>query len=263
MRTIRRDTDIHREESGGYVLRFHFSFKSYQDAAYDGFGPLRLFNDDRKVGVLGNRMHRHADVEVVTYIVEGTFRHEDSLGNAFVLRAGSVECLSAGTGVEHAEHNASEVGPLRMILMYFVPDAIGLTPSVTHRTFTAAERSDRWCRIAGPPELDDGAVVIHQQAHLYAAVLEPQAQVAHSLLPARGAYLYVIRGEATIGEQVIATGDAGVITDEVSFDVQARTRTELLLVDVPPLGVSRDTDAAIKGDVRVTDESSADGAAAP
>jgi redox-sensitive bicupin YhaK (pirin superfamily) len=240
MLSVRRNTQIHREEADGFVLRFHFSFKNYQDPAYDGFGALRLFNDDRKCGILANRMHAHTELEVVTYIVEGTFRHEDSLGNSFVLPAGSVECLSAGTGVEHAEHNASDTAPLRMILMYFVPDTQGLSPSVTHEIFTPADRRDRWRHLAGPPGCEDVSVVIHQQVHLYAVALTAQTRLPHPMRSGHGTYLYVI------------TGDALMVTAQPFFELEALSPCELLLVDVPLLRVSAETDGALKGDVRVT-----------
>jgi redox-sensitive bicupin YhaK (pirin superfamily) len=253
MLTIRRDAQIYRQEADGFVLRFHFSFKDYQDPAYDGFGALRLFNDDRKSGVLPNHMHRHAETEVVTYIVEGMFRHQDSQGNSFVLPAGSVECLSAGTGIEHAEHNASETDPLRMILMYFVPETHALPAAVTHEVFTQSDRKDNWRHIAGPPGCEDISVVIHQQAHVYAAALTPPEKVRHVVMSGRGAYLYVIDGQVQIDDWTLDTGDAAIVTDQPYFEVETVTPCEFLLVDVPLLTVSAQTDTAIKGDVRVTD----------
>jgi redox-sensitive bicupin YhaK (pirin superfamily) len=253
MLTIRRNAQIHQEQDAGFDLRFHFSFKDYQDPAYDGFGALRLFNDDTKRGILKNRMHPHSDVEVLTYIVEGTFRHEDSLGNSFVLPTGSLECFSTGTGAEHAEHNASETETLRMILMYFVPETAGLSPSVTYKVFEGTEQMNRWRHIAGPPGCDDTGVVIHQQVHLYAATLIPGTELRHLVMSGRGAYLYLIRGTVEIDGKAMAAGDAAMVTETPFFDVEAISPCELLLVDVPLLRVSPEVDTQIKGDVRVTE----------
>src|SRR5579864_5107120 len=89
--TIRRDRDIHREEGGWFTARWHFSFDHYHDPHWMGVGPLRVFNHDRLVPGAVWPMHPHADIEGITYVWRGTFRHADSLGNNGVLHPGAVQ----------------------------------------------------------------------------------------------------------------------------------------------------------------------------
>ena len=97
MLTIRRDQEIHREEGGWFSARWHFSFDHYRDPANNGFGAMRVFNDDRLVPGAVWPLHPHQDVEGLTYVVEGSFRHEDSVGGApGPLPAGAVQRMTLG-----------------------------------------------------------------------------------------------------------------------------------------------------------------------
>ena len=138
MLTIRRDKEIHREEGGWFTARWHFSFGHYRDPANDDFGAMRVFNDDRLVPGAIWPMHPHQDVEGLTYVVEGSFRHEDSVGGApGPLPAGAVQRMTLGSGALHSEQNASEDEPMRFIQIWVLPDTAGLEPEVEQKVFTA------------------------------------------------------------------------------------------------------------------------------
>jgi redox-sensitive bicupin YhaK (pirin superfamily) len=240
MLKIRRDQEIHREEGGWFTARWHFSFDHYRDPDNDGFGAMRVFNDDRLVPGAIWPMHPHQDVEGLTYVVEGSFRHQDSVGGApGPLPAGAVQRMTLGSGALHSEQNASQDEPMRFIQIWVLPDTADLTPQVEQQVFTRQQRSGRLLKVMGP---EGGEVVrIHQDASVHVASLAPGDEVEHRLGPGRGAYVYLIEGQARFAGEPVATGDAAKVTDQPSLTVTAEAATELILVDVPmtfqPVGV--------------------------
>jgi quercetin 2,3-dioxygenase len=232
MLRIRRDEQIHREEGGWFLARWHFSFDHYRDPEHDGFGAMRVFNDDRLVPGAVWPMHPHADVEGITYVVEGSFRHQDSVGGPpGPLPPGAVQRMTLGAGAYHSEQNASAEEPMRFIQIWILPDAAGLPPRVEQRVFSREERTGRLLRVVGP---EGGEVVrVHQDASVHLASLRPGDQVAHRLAPGRGAYAYLIDGEASFDGEPVTTGAAAEVTGQPSLTVRAAAPSELILVDVP------------------------------
>ena len=146
MITVRRDAEISDVEGDWFRARWHFSFDSYYDPAWVQFGTLRVFNDDRLIPGAIWPLHPHRDIEGLTYVVEGTFRHEDDLGNGGVLPAGSVQRMTLGSGAWHSEQNASETEPMRFIQIWIMPAQRGLEPNVEQKVFTTEDRTDRLLR---------------------------------------------------------------------------------------------------------------------
>jgi redox-sensitive bicupin YhaK (pirin superfamily) len=237
--TIRRDREIYEVEGGWFHARWHFSFDHYRDPENDGFGAMRVFNDDRLVPGAIWPLHPHRDVEGLTYVVEGTFRHEDSLGNDGVLPAGSVQRMTLGSGAFHSEQNASETEPMRFIQIWILPDTPSLPPSVEQRVFTVEDRTDRLLKVIGPEGRD--VVKVHQDASVYVARLGPGVEVEHPIGEGRGAYVYLIEGRAAFDGEPVSTGDAAKVTEQPVLRVRAEETSELILVDVPlvftPVGV--------------------------
>jgi len=226
---IRRDADIYRAEGGWFSARWHFSFDTYRDPENMGWGPLRVFNDDRLVPGAVWPLHPHRDIEGLTYVVEGTFRHEDNLGNDGILPAGSVQRMTLGSGAWHSEQNGSEDEPMRFIQMWILPSELGLPPSVEQKVFT--DRTDRLLEVVSP---DGGeAVLVHRDAWVYVSRLTPGTEVEHRFGSGRCGYLYVISGALEVGDEKLGTGDAAKIRDEATLPLRAAETTELILVDVP------------------------------
>jgi redox-sensitive bicupin YhaK (pirin superfamily) len=228
---IRRDDQISDVDGGWFRARWHYSFDTYFDPEYVRFGTLRVFNDDRLVAGAIWPMHPHRDIEGLTYVVEGTFRHQDDVGGApGPLPAGSVQRMTLGSGAWHSEQNASETEPMRFIQMWIIPSERGLEPGVEQKVFTSQDRTDRLMKaISG----DGGeAVLVHQDAHVFVSRLSPGAEVEHALGRERGAYLYVIEGDVGVNGERMATGDAAQIRDETRIAIEATADTELILVDV-------------------------------
>ena len=229
---IRRDHQIHDVEGGWFRARWHFSFDDYFDPEYVQFGTLRVFNDDRLVPGAIWPLHPHRDIEGLTYVVEGTFRHQDDFdGPPGPLPAGSVQRMTLGSGAWHSEQNASQTEPMRFIQMWILPSELGLEPGVEQKVFTEADRTDRLLRVISGEGGD--AVLVHQDAHVFVSRLNPGASVSHVLARGRGGYLYVISGAARVNAETMSTGDAAQIVEEADgIAISAEDPTELILVDV-------------------------------
>jgi len=228
---IRRDADISDVDGGWFRARWHYSFDTYHDPEYMQFGTMRVFNDDRLVPGAIWPMHPHRDIEGLTYVVEGNFRHQDDVGGApGPLPAGSVQRMTLGSGAWHSEQNASETDPMRFIQIWIMPNARGLDPGVEQKVFGTQDRTDRLLKVISG---DDGdAVLVHQDAHVFVSRLNPGVTVEHPLEKGRGAYLYVIEGDVEVNGQRMTTGDAAQITEEPQVRIAANATSELILVDV-------------------------------
>jgi redox-sensitive bicupin YhaK (pirin superfamily) len=228
---IRRDHEISDVDGGWFRARWHYSFDTYVDPGYVRFGTLRVFNDDRLVPGAIWPMHPHRDIEGLTYVVEGLFRHQDDVGGApGPLPAGSVQRMTLGRGAWHSEQNASTTEPMRFIQMWIMPAESGLEPGVEQKVFTTEDRTDRLLRVISG---DDGdAVLVHQDAHVFASRVSAGVRLEHPLAEGRGVYLYVIEGDAEVNGERMTTGDAAQITDEATVTISATDPTEIVLVDV-------------------------------
>ena len=228
---VRHDQDISDVDGGWFRARWHYSFDRYHDPEYMNFGTLRVFNDDRLIPGAIWPMHPHRDIEGLTYVVEGTFRHQDDVGGSpGPLPAGSVQRMTLGSGANHSEQNASETEPMRFIQMWILPAERGLPPGVEQKVFTEQDRTDRLLEVISG---DGGeAVLVHQDARVLVSRLGAGKTVEHLLGQGRGGYLYVIEGDATANGEPMRTGSAAQITDEAAVEIAASATSELVLVDV-------------------------------
>jgi quercetin 2,3-dioxygenase len=228
---VRTDGEISDVEGGWFRARWHYSFDTYFDPEYVQFGTLRVFNDDRLVPGAIWPMHPHKDIEGLTYVVEGSFRHQDDVGGPpGPLPAGSVQRMTLGSGAWHSEQNASETEPMRFIQLWIVPSERGLAPGVEQKVFSPEDRTDRLLKVISGDGND--AVLVHQDAHVFVSRLTTGRSVHHNVAGGRGAYLYVIEGDVDVNGERMATGAAAQIRDEPSVQVEAAADTELILVDV-------------------------------
>lgn len=239
---IRRDKEIYDVEGDWFRARWHFSFDHYRDPDNDGFGAMRVFNDDRLIPGAVWPLHPHRDVEGITYVVEGLFGHEDNVGGPFgPLPAGSVQRMTLGAGALHSELNAAQDQPMRFIQIWILPDTPNLTPAVEQKVFTLQDRHNQLLKVLSPEGGD--AVQVHQDANIYVASLDAGVEVIHKLGPNRGGYLYLIEGDVSLDDYDLDTGDAAKITHQDDLTIIAQAQSELILVDVPmefePVGVWR------------------------
>jgi redox-sensitive bicupin YhaK (pirin superfamily) len=186
--SIRRDAEISDVDGGWFRARWHFSFDTYYDPEYLGFGTMRVFNDDRLVPGAIWPLHPHRDIEGLTYVVEGSFRHEDDHdGDPGPLPAGAVQRMTLGSGAWHSEQNASQTEPMRFIQIWILPRERGLEPGVEQKVFTTEDRTGRLLKVISGDGGD--AVLVHQDAHVFVSRLEPGSVATHELAGGRGAYL--------------------------------------------------------------------------
>ena len=239
---IRKAGDIYRAEGGWFSARWHFSFDRYRDTEQMGIGPLRVFNDDRLFPGGIWPMHPHRDIEGITYVVEGTFEHADSMGNGGVLQPGAIQRATLGSGMEHSERNGDPERPMRFLQFWILPSEAGLPPGLEQHQFTLEERTDRLLHVVAPVgETNDGQVGVHQDADVFVTHLTADHRVAQEVGKDRSAYLYVIDGRVSVNGEAIRTGDAAKIFGPESLILEASLPSELILVEVPsqytPVGV--------------------------
>ena len=176
MFAIRKAAERGRASFGWLDSRHSFSFGHYHDPAFMGHGPLRVINEDRVQPGRGFDTHGHRDMEIISYVLDGALEHKDSIGTGSVIRPGDVQRMSAGTGVMHSEFNASKTAPVHFLQIWIVPAAKGIAPGYEQKHFSAAEKRGR-LRLVGSRDGREGSVTIHQDASLYAALLDGNDRV--------------------------------------------------------------------------------------
>jgi hypothetical protein len=176
-------------------------------------------------------MHPHRDIEGLTYVPSGTFRHEDSIGNLYTLPAGSVQRMTLGSGANHSEQNGSETQFLRFIQIWIIPRETGLEPDIESRQTTVEERTNRLLRVIGP-DREGGSILVHQDAAMYVSRLEAAESVGHQFAPDFGGYLLVLEGAVTINGEALANGDAAMIWDEERITIEGAETSELVMMEV-------------------------------
>jgi quercetin 2,3-dioxygenase len=227
-----RDRGTRGETRTGWLdSRHSFSFADYHDPAQMGFRALRVINEDRVVPGAGFPAHGHRDMEILTYVLEGSLEHKDSIGNGAIIRPGELQRMSAGTGITHSEFNPSRTEPVHFLQIWIVPNARGLLPSYEQKEFRLAEHEGHLVPVAAPDGAA-GAITLHQDTRLFAAKLLAGAQVGHDLAPGRGAWLQVVRGIVTLNGTEMRESDGAAVEAEAALAVTADTDAEILLFDL-------------------------------
>ena len=231
MMTLRRAADRGRTQLDWLDSRHTFSFGDYRDPEHACFGNLRVINEDVIKGGGGFQPHSHRDMEIMTYVLAGELEHRDSLGNGSVIRAGQIQRMSAGTGIVHAEFNASSENPVHLLQIWIAPSQPGLEPSYEQKDIDPRAIANKFVRIAAPEPLETEVRLV-QDAEIWAARFDCHEEAIHILAPGRRAWIQVVRGEVEIGTQAVRAGDAIAISDEDSIAVRARADAEVLLFDL-------------------------------
>jgi redox-sensitive bicupin YhaK (pirin superfamily) len=213
----------------GWLDSWHsFSFSMHYDPANTRHGLLLVHNDDTVSAGAGFTPHAHADMEIVTWVLEGRLAHEDSTGHEGVLYPGLAQRMSAGTGIRHSEMNASRDEPVRFVQMWVPPDTTGIAPGYEQCDVNDALEAGGLVVVASGRDDRGGAdtdgertgVHIHQRgAVLRAGRLRPGAPVEVPSSP-RG-HVFVAVGSARLGDEDLARGDAARLTDEPALPLEA------------------------------------------
>lgn len=216
----------------GWLRSKHsFSFGSYHDPEHMGFGPLRVINQDVVSPGGGFDTHGHADMEIISYVLDGALEHKDSLGSGSVIRPGDVQRMSAGTGIRHSEFNGSTTEPVHFLQIWIMPEKNGIEPSYEQRHFDRTERHNKLkLVISNKPGSD--AVHINQQAEVYASLLDKDESVSHLPDAGRGQWIQLASGELLVNGEQMRAGDGLAISGETEIDIKALDGAEFLLFDM-------------------------------
>ena len=232
MLTIRKSADRGHANHGWLQSHHTFSFADYHDPAHMGFGPLRVINEDFVAAGQGFGTHGHRDMEIITYVLDGSLEHKDSMGNGSALRYGDVQRMSAGSGVTHSEFNHSQSEALHLLQIWIEPDVRGIDPGYEEKHFDPAAKQGR-LRLIASPDGRDGSVMIHQDATVHAAILDGNDQTEHPLANGRIAFVHVARGQLVANGIELSAGDALKVTGEAAVNFGQAHAAEILLFDLP------------------------------
>jgi redox-sensitive bicupin YhaK (pirin superfamily) len=216
----------------GWLKSFHsFSFANYHDPRHMGFGNLRVINEDRIAPGTGFGTHGHRDMEIISYVLAGSLAHRDTLGNVEAIPPGDVQRMSAGTGVQHSEFNHAQGETTHFLQIWIEPEAKGIAPGYLQKTFPEAEKRGR-LRLLASPDGDEGSVVIHADARMYAGLFDGAENAELRLPPQRKAYVHLVRGQLRVNGQRLAPGDAAMLEDEAPLRLDGGKDAEALVFDL-------------------------------
>ena len=227
----------HSEERGaanhGWLNSHHsFSFGSYHDPKHMGFGPLLVINEDRVTPGQGFGTHGHRDMEIISYVLDGALEHKDSMGTGSVLHYGDVQRMSAGSGVRHSEFNHSQTDGLHFLQIWIQPNVTGIAPSYEEKHFSPETKQGK-LRLVASSDGRQGSVLIHQNASIYASIMQEGDALEHALDEGRTAYVHLIRGSLVVNGTPLKAGDALKLTQEAKVTLDHAEDAEVLLFDLP------------------------------
>jgi quercetin 2,3-dioxygenase len=229
-----RRSDERGHANHGWLDTYHtFSFADYYDPKFMGFRSLRVINEDRVAPGAGFGTHGHRDMEILTYVLEGSLAHKDSMGHQQALGPNEIQRMSAGTGVTHSEFNPSSSERLHFFQIWIEPATTGTQPSYEQIRFDPKEKQNRWKRLAGPAD-SDGAARINQDVHVFVAELAKDTGIPYRLGSNRAAWVHVVRGEVAVNGVPLRTGDAAAVNGEEQLSLTGgdAESSEILLFDL-------------------------------
>jgi len=171
-------------------------------------------------------------MEIISYVLEGALGHKDSMGNGSTIVPGDVQRMSAGSGVRHSEFNHEKQGVTHFLQIWIEPDVTGIAPSYEQNHFNAEEKRGR-LRLIASPDGREGSVTVHQDAFVYAALLDGAERALHRLAPGRKAYVHIARGRLVVNGTALEAGDALKASAVTDIVLEKGEGAEVLLFDLP------------------------------
>lgn len=230
----------------GWLLAKHsFSFASYHDPDKMGFGALLVLNEDLVAPGKGFPAHSHTNMEIVTIVLEGLLRHEDSKGNQEIIKPGTIQRMSAGTGITHAEYNASNSENLHLLQIWIKTRKENIDSSYETRAFSNSMLKNKLIKIAAGTRIKgNNFLYINQNATLFLGMLDENKKLAHRATDnSYGTYVFVIEGEITFSgsamrqeeniKETLRKGDAAEISETDIVNITANTKSDVLIIEVP------------------------------
>ncbi len=217
----------------GWLNTYHtFSFNTYRNPEMMGFRSLRVINEDRVQAGKGFGTHGHADMEILSYVIEGAIAHKDSTGSEEVLPQNEWQRMTAGTGIRHSEYNPSDTEKLHFYQVWILPQEEGLEPGYEQKMFPPGEKTGK-LKLVASNDARDGSIKIHQDVSVFNSILNPGEEVSYDLTKERFGWLQVVRGSLKINGETLNQSDGASISDEESVSIQALAQeTEFILFDL-------------------------------
>ena len=233
MLTLRKAEERGKSDLGWLKSYHTFSFGGYSDPNHMGFRALRVLNDDRVAAGKGFGAHGHRDMEILSYVLEGTLAHKDSTTDEHTIGPNEIQIMSAGSGVIHSEFNGSPTVPVHFLQIWIVPSRNDVAPAYQQISYAGAEKRGVLRLMAGP-ERSGTSAFIHQDARMYATVLASGESVTSALAAGRHAWVQCVQGDAEVNGLAIATGDGVAVSDEDAVVLRGTgaAGAELLLFDL-------------------------------
>ncbi|MBO1349646.1 MAG: pirin family protein [Hormoscilla sp. GUM202] len=228
---IRKGTE-RGQANHGWLKSYHtFSFANYYDRNYMGFRDLRVINEDRVQGGNGFGTHPHRDMEIISYVLEGALEHKDSMGNGSVIEPGDAQIMSAGTGITHSEYNHSDRELVHFLQIWVQPNKIGLSPRYEQKFFPIESKLNQ-LRLIVSSDGRDGSITIHQDANIYASLLEAGREIVYQGKPDRHVWVQVARGKMMLDDELLEAGDGAAVSAAESLQLVGKEKAEFLLFDL-------------------------------
>jgi quercetin 2,3-dioxygenase len=231
---LRKSNDRGSADHGWLKAKHTFSFASYYDEDNMGFRSLRVINEDRVDARKGFPTHPHRDMEIITYIISGSLEHKDSMGNGSVIRPGEVQYMSAGHGVRHSEFNPSNES-VHLLQIWIMPDKPNYEPTYDQRAFSVEKRKNALKLVATGDKArakNEDAILIRQDAHIYASLLDTGKTLEHTTTSDRGVWIQLVNGQLIVNGSTMSAGDGLKIEKETLIKIQSLVDAEFILFDL-------------------------------
>lgn len=229
-----RPADARGHANHGWLdTHYSFSFADYYDPRFMGFRSLRVMNEDWIKPGYGFPAHPHRDMEIITYVLQGSLEHKDSMGTGSVIRAGEVQKMSAGSGVRHSEFNPSKNEPVHLYQIWILPEKEGILPTYEQKAIPSEEKQGKLRLVASPRGEKNGAVKLYQDAEIFLSELTPGETLERQLEKGRYAWVQAIRGAVTLNGEQLKAGDGAAIAGEPRIEIAGKAgKSEILLFDL-------------------------------
>jgi redox-sensitive bicupin YhaK (pirin superfamily) len=220
---------------GWLQANFSFSFGNYYNPDMVQFGMLRVLNDDTIGAGMGFGTHPHDNMEIITIPLEGGLTHRDSMGNQETVRFGEVQVMSAGTGIQHSEMNASQTEQAKTLQLWIFPDKQNVAPRYGQKGFDLENNRNSLVNVVSPEDKNDGnALWIHQQAFLHLGVFDVGKKIQYDVkVPENGIYIFLIEGELEINGQAVHERDAYGVVEFETVTIETKAAAKILIIEVP------------------------------
>lgn len=217
----------------GWLKTFHtFSFADYYDPRFMGFSVLRVINDDYVSAGKGFGTHGHKDMEIITYVLEGSLEHKDSMGNQSIIRPGEVQRMSAGTGVQHSEFSKSTSTPTHLLQIWILPEKMNVTPGYEQKDFSDALASGKVTLVASQKG-ENGSISLNQDIYLYACKSQKSGEQVVSARTGRSFWIQVVSGTVSAEGAQLKAGDGAAIRETKDLILSWSENSEFLVFDLP------------------------------